>query len=63
MDPNARSLDIARTMLKGAVWAFRQEVLKGASEERVREARQNLVFWRERFEDLWKQRARTIRAS
>ncbi len=58
MDPTARSLDVARTMLKGAVWAFRQELLKGASEQRVGEARENLVFWRERFEALWKQRMR-----
>lgn len=43
-------------MLRGALWAFKQEAFKGASERRVRAARANLVFWRERYETLLRAR-------
>lgn len=56
MDPLARSLDVTRSMLRGALWAFKQEAFKGASEQRVRAARENLVFWRERYETLLRAR-------
>lgn len=56
MDQLARSLDVTRTMLRGALWAFKQETFKGASEQRVRAARENLVFWRERYETLLRAR-------
>jgi hypothetical protein len=42
-------------MLRGAAWAVRVERQKGASERRQQEAMQNLVFWRDRFEALWRQ--------
>lgn len=52
LDARARSLDVARTMLKGAVQAFREEVRKDACEQRVNEARAAMVFWRERMQAL-----------
>jgi hypothetical protein len=39
-------------MLKGAVLTFREQVQKGASEERVAEARAAMVYWRERMQTL-----------
>lgn len=51
-DPRAMASDVARTMLQAAVRAFREEVRKGACEQRVAEARAAMVFWRERLEAL-----------
>lgn len=48
----AAQRDLARVMLKGAVWAFREELRKGACEQRVAEARAAVIFWRERLEAL-----------
>jgi hypothetical protein len=52
MTDKARSLEVARTMLRGAVWAFREELRRGACEQRVNEARAAMVFWRERMQSL-----------
>jgi hypothetical protein len=51
-DPTERSLDLARTMLSAALTHFREEIRKGACEQRVAEAREAVVFWRERLQDL-----------
>jgi hypothetical protein len=61
MNDHTRSLEVARTMLRGAVWAVRTEMQRGASEERQRRAMQNVVFWRERFESLWRAKVRCSR--
>ncbi|MBA2963846.1 MULTISPECIES: hypothetical protein [Ramlibacter] len=61
MNDHTRSLEVARTMLRGAVWAVRTEMQRGACEERQRLAMQNVVFWRERFEALWRARVRNNR--
>jgi hypothetical protein len=40
LDGRARSLSVARMMLRGSVALFREELRRGASEERVSEAGQ-----------------------
>ncbi|RYY77619.1 MAG: hypothetical protein EOO24_44775 [Comamonadaceae bacterium] len=52
LDDRARSLSVARMMLRGAVALFREELRKGACEERVAEARTAMVYWRERLRSL-----------
>lgn len=52
MDAKTRSRIVARVMLRGAVALFREELRRGACEERVAEARAGMVFWRERLQVL-----------
>lgn len=52
MDPRTRSRLVARMMLRGAVALFRDELRKGACEQRVAEARAGMVFWRQRLQSL-----------
>lgn len=51
-DDDIRARSVARVMLRGAVALFRDEVRRGACEERVAEARAGMVFWRERLQAL-----------
>jgi hypothetical protein len=52
MDDKTRSRIVARVMLRGAVALFREELRRGACEERVAEARAGMIFWRERLQVL-----------
>jgi hypothetical protein len=52
MEARTRSRIVARLMLRGAVALFREELRKGANEQRVAEARAGMVFWRERLQVL-----------
>jgi hypothetical protein len=52
MDAKTRSRIVARVMLRGAVALFRDELRRGACQERVAEARSGMIFWRERLQVL-----------
>jgi hypothetical protein len=52
MDDKTRSRIVAHVMLRGAVALFREELRRGACEERVAEARAGMIFWRERLQVL-----------
>jgi hypothetical protein len=47
-----RSVFVARAMMKGAVWAVRQETQLCRDPRRIVSARENLLFWRKRLRGL-----------
>jgi hypothetical protein len=52
VNSRSRSIEVARVMLKGAVWALHKEQGLARDDKRIDDARANVQFWRDRMRHL-----------